>query len=262
MKTEIAKIISNRLITAGIYDMWIRTTIARDARCGQFIGVYPKDGSRLLQRPISICRIPEDRESLRIVYRVAGKGTDEFSGFKTGESITILGPCGNGFDPGEVKEGQTALLLGGGIGLPPMLQLGHELRKMNRSFKFVLGYRDSDTFMLDEYENCAGRENVILATDDGSKGIKGTVIDAIYAHGLKSDVIFACGPMPMLRAVKQTAGKMGAAAFISLEERMACGVGACLGCVCRTVKKDDHSKVNNARVCVEGPVFRAEDVQI
>jgi len=262
MKTEIAKIISNRPITGGIYDMWIKTTIAKEARCGQFIGVYPKDGSRLLQRPISICRISDDKESLRIVYRVAGKGTDEISSFKTGEDITILGPCGNGFDPDALQTGQTALLLGGGIGLPPMLQLGYELKNKGLGFKYVLGYRDSDTFMLDEYEACAGAGNVIIATDDGSKGVKGTVIDAINANGLKADVIYACGPMPMLCAVKQTSEQMGATAFISLEERMACGVGACLGCVCKTTKKDDHSKVNNARVCVEGPVFRAEDVQI
>ncbi len=262
MKNEIATIISNERLTEGIYDMWIKTAIASEAKSGQFIGVYPKDGSRLLQRPISICRIAENKESLRIVYRVAGKGTDEISSYKAGETVRILGPCGNGFAPEVLKPGGTALLLGGGIGLPPMLQLGNELRERGCEVKYVLGYRDSDTFMLDEYEACAGAENVTVATDDGSKGVKGTVIDAINEKGLTGDVICACGPMPMLRAVKQKAAQMGAMAYISLEERMACGVGACLGCVCKTVKKDDHSKVNNARVCVEGPVFLASEVDI
>ena len=105
-------------------------------------------------------------------------------------------------------------------------------------------------------------EKVHIATDDGSFGTQGTVLDAIREKGLKADLICACGPMPMLKALKAYAAGEGIKAYISLEERMACGVGACLGCVCRTVKKDEHSGVNNARVCVEGPVFDARDVDI
>ena len=120
-------------------------------------------------------------------------------------------------------------------------------------------HENSDTFLLDEFCKCG---NVTIATEDGSLGTKGNVIDAIKENALKADIMFACGPMPMLRALKRFAAENKVEAYISLEERMACGVGACLGCVCRTTHIDDHSHVKNARICTEGPVFNAEDVDI
>ena len=254
------KVISQTEIADGIYDMWIDTDLAKTAKAGQFIGVYPHNESTLLPRPISICETDRKKGRLRIVYRVAGKGTEELSVFHAGRNIRILGNLGNGF-PLEAAEGKRVFLMGGGIGIPPMLQLAKSLKEEGKAKEVtvIAGYRNRQLFLKEDLEKYA---KVYVATEDGSAGTKGTVMDAIVQNGLETDVIMACGPMPMLRAVKQYAGKEGIAAYLSLEERMACGVGACLGCVCKTVKTDAHSHVKNARICTDGPVFPAEDVDI
>jgi dihydroorotate dehydrogenase electron transfer subunit len=224
---------------------------AAQAKPGQFVGIYCKDGGRLLPRPISICGIDKAKGTIRIVYRIAGSGTKEISGWKEGDHFEILGPLGNGFSPGKNR----AIIVGGGIGVPPMLELA---RQMEGEKTVVLGYRDSGSmFLKEEFEAIA---DVKISTDDGSAGIHGTVVDAIREYGLAGDTIYACGPMPMLRAIKKYASENGIKAYISLEERMACGVGACLGCVCRTTRVDEHSHVKNARICTEGPVFDADDL--
>ena len=255
-RKEMATILCQRLLAPGIYDCTLETALAKEAEPGQFIAVYPKDKSMLLPRPISICEADGRRETLRIVYRVAGAGTAEFSNWKEGEKIWILGVLGNGFPWKDVREGQTALLMGGGIGIPPILELA---KRVAGPKKIVLGYRDGDCFLRNDLEKYG---DVILATEDGSVGSRGNVLDAVWENGLDGDVIFACGPMPMLRAVKGFAAREGIRAYISLEERMACGVGACLGCVCRTKDVDAHSHVHSARICTDGPVFEAEEVDI
>ena len=123
----------------------------------------------------------------------------------------------------------------------------------------MLGYRDSSLFLQKELANYG---EVFVATEDGSVGTKGNILDAIKANSLSAEVIYACGPMPMLRAIKAYAAEKGILAYLSLEERMACGVGACLGCVCKTSKVDQHSHVNNARICTDGPVCEAKEVEI
>lgn len=252
-----ASVISQIEIAPNIFDMWIETSLALQAKPGQFIGVYPKDKSTLLPRPISICQVDKgERPALRIVYRIAGKGTEEFSSYKEGDSVEILGTLGNGF-PLEAAKGKNVFLIGGGIGVPPILELSRELADCEK--QIIVGYRDSQLFLKDEFEQ-NGR--VYIATEDGSFGTKGNVIDAIAENKLSADVIYACGPMPMLRAIKKYAEKEGIDAYISLEEHMACGVGACLGCVVNTTKVDHHSHVNNARICTDGPVFEAKEVDI
>lgn len=246
-------------ISEGIFDMWIVTELAKDALPGQFISVYPKNQATLLPRPISICEVSADRTKLRIVYRVAGKGTAEFSGYSAGEEITVLGVLGNGF-PLEKAKGKRALLMGGGIGIPPMLELSKQMSKQEGTKSLIVaGYRDSSLFLDTEL---ARYGEFYIATEDGSVGSRGNVMNAIAENGLKADVIFACGPMPMLRAIKEYAEANNMEAYISLEERMACGVGACLGCVCKTKEKNHHSHVHNARVCTDGPVFDAREVDI
>ena len=254
-KKQTASVISGRELAPGIYDMWIGTDLAEQAKPGQFISIYPKDKSTLLPRPISICEIREDRKALRIVYRVAGQGTAEFSGYSAGESISILGTLGNGF-PLEKVAGKKVFLMGGGIGIPPMLELAKQL---DADKQIIVGYRDDKLFLKEDLEK---QGQLYIATEDGSVGIKGNVMDAIRENGLKAEVICACGPMPMLRAIKAYAAEKGIPAYISLEERMACGVGACLGCVVKTGKIDHHSHVNNARICTDGPVFEAGEVEI
>lgn len=247
-----------------IFDMWIETDLAKDAKAGQFISVYPRNASTLLPRPISICEADRERGRLRIVYRTAGQGTTEFSTYHAGNPISILGTLGNGF-PLEAAAGKNVFLMGGGIGIPPMLELAKELSALNEKngavakIQIVVGYRNNQLFLKDELEKYG---TVYIATEDGSAGTKGNVMDAIAQNKLHADVIMACGPMPMLRAIRKYAQEKQVPAYISLEERMACGVGACLGCVCKTTKKDAHSHVNNARICTDGPVFSAEDVEI
>lgn len=248
---EIASIISQEEIAKGIFSMWIRTDkIAAHAKAGQFVSLYCNEGSRLLPRPISICEINKNEGSLRFVYRVAGKGTEEFSHMEAGTSIKVVGPLGNGF-PNQDKK---AFLIGGGIGIPPMLELARELECEKQ---IVLGFRD-ELFLMDEFEK---EGSVYVATEDGSAGTKGNVLDAIKEHALTADVIYACGPTPMLRALRDYAVENQIECWISMEERMACGIGACLACVCQSKEKDAHSNVKNKRICKEGPVFRAEEVE-
>ncbi len=250
---EEAVIIQQAEIARDIYSIWLHTDkISATAKAGQFIGIYCRDGSRLLPRPVSICEIDPEDQAIRIVYRTVGKGTEEFSRMRTGMPLDLIGPLGNGF-PMKTKK---ALLAGGGIGIPPMLQLAKEL---NCEKQIVLGYRDKDLFLKQEFEKYGP---VYVAAEDGSAGTKGTVLDAVRENQLNPEIIYACGPMPMLRALKQYAQEQGIECYISLEERMACGVGVCLGCVCKTVHKDVHTNVRNARICTEGPVFSAEEVDI
>ncbi|MCX4295548.1 MAG: dihydroorotate dehydrogenase electron transfer subunit [Lachnospiraceae bacterium] len=256
-KKESARVYKQQQIAPGIYDMWINTTLASQAKPGQFISVYTQDKSALLPRPISICETDITNSRLRIVYRVAGKGTAEFSRYKTGHRVDILGTLGNGF-PLEKAEGKRLFLMGGGIGIPPMLAVAKAV-KNTTSVDVIVGYRDKELFLAEDLQKYAA---VHVATEDGSVGTKGNVMNVIEEEKLVADIIFACGPMPMLRAIKQYAAKKGIEAYLSLEERMACGVGACLGCVVKTKEVDHHSHVNNARICTDGPVYNAEDVEI
>lgn len=254
MKTkfeEMARVISQKQIGTGIYDLTLQTEeIAPAAKAGQFVSLYCKDGSRLLPRPISLCGIDRQNRTLRLVYRVAGKGTEEFSGLKENDEVKILGPLGNGFELLEKK----AFLIGGGIGIPPMLQLAKEL---NCEKTAVLGYRD-ELFLLGDFKAVC---DTYIATEDGSAGTKGNVLDAIRENALSADVIYACGPTPMLRALRDYANEHNMECYISMEERMACGIGACLACVCKSKEKDGHTNVHNKRICKEGPVFNAKEVE-
>ncbi|MBR3833463.1 MAG: dihydroorotate dehydrogenase electron transfer subunit [Lachnospiraceae bacterium] len=247
-----ANIIRQEMIGIDIFSMIIQAKeIAVQAKPGQFVDLYSADGSKLLPRPISLCEIDREEGTLRLVYRIAGKGTAEFSKLTSEHTIDVLGPLGNGFN---LEDGK-AILIGGGIGIPPMLQLAKEL-KCEKSI--VLGYRDEE-FLSEEFKPYG---EVYKSSDNGAIGVKGTVMDAIKEYGIEGTHIYACGPTPMLRAIQKYALENGIRAQLSLEERMACGVGACLACVCKSKEVDHHSNVNNKRVCKDGPVFYAEEVEL
>lgn len=248
-----ACVVSQEALTEDIFSMWIQADeVAKVTRPGQFISVYTRDSGKLLPRPISICEIDRADGRLRIVYRVVGAGTKEFSGYQAGDPIEILGPLGNGFP---LDRNKKAFLIGGGIGIPPMLELAKQL---DCEKQMVLGYRDI-LFLDQEFE---AHGAVTIATEDGSTGTKGNVLDAIRAEGLDAEVIYACGPTPMLRAIKAYAQEHDIECWLSLEEKMACGIGACLACVCQSKDVDEHSHVHNKRICKDGPVFLAQEVEL
>ena len=253
---ETVTVVSQKQIGTGIYDLTIQTKeIAAAAKAGQFVSVYSNDASKLLPRPISLCGIDRKAGTLRLVYRVTGEhtGTEEFSRLQAGDTMKIMGPLGNGFT---VEKGRKTFLIGG---VPPMLQLAKEMKDAGENFQIVMGYRDAGTFLLDEFKE---QGESFVATEDGSVGTKGNVLDAIRENHLDADVIYACGPTPMLRALKAYAEEQNMTCYVSMEERMACGIGACLACVCNSTEKDAHSNVKNKRICKEGPVFNAKEVEL
>ena len=254
-KKEFCEVISQEMLIPEIYSMWIAAEkIADEARPGQFVSLYSNDKSRLLPRPISICEIDKAKGQIRLVYRIAGAGTAEFAKLMAGDSVAILGPFGNGF-PLEEANQKKVLLIGGGIGIPPMLEVAKQL---SADKQIVCGYRD-EIFLENEL---ADNGEFYAATEDGVRGTKGNVLDAISKDKLTADIIFACGPTPMLRAIKDYATDKGIKCYISMEERMACGIGACLACVCKSKEKDEHANVNNKRVCKDGPIFEATEVEL
>ncbi len=195
-----ARIESQTKLAEGIYSMWLGfpedLRIAGEAVPGQFISMYSSDGSRLLPRPISICEINAPANLLRVVYRIAGKGTEEFSHMEAGGSIDVIAPLGNGFDTSyaeedvvffeklDAEEGKKVLLIGGGIGIPPMLGLAAAVKG---EVTAVLGYRDNSLFLKEDFLPYA---RVYVSTEDGSEGVKGNVIDAVRHYGIKADIIY------------------------------------------------------------------------
>ena len=252
MKSEQNCLIRKHELTAP--DTWTLLLEAeRDMVCrpGQFLNIavpgFP------LRRPLSVTDTQDGL--IRLTYQTVGEGTRALTRY-TGNLLSVLGPLGNGF-PTEEFAKKTVLLMGGGIGIPPMLEMA---KTFGEKAIAVLGYRDSHTFLLEDFKKTGCR--ILLSSDEGSVGIKGTVIDALKEAKATGDVIFACGPKPMLRGIKAYASDANIKCFISMEERMACGIGACLGCVCKSTAKDPHSNVNNKRVCKDGPVFDAKEVEL
>ena len=253
---EKATVLGCEEIGTRIFSLRLETRqIAAEARPGQFVSVYCSDASRLLPRPISVCEADAGAGVLRLGFRIAGKGTQEFSRLCSGDKVDLAGPLGNGFSL-EMGEGKRILAVGGGIGIPPMLETAKRLASGGQDVTAVLGYRD-EVFLRDEFP-C----RCIVATEDGSCGTRGNVLDAIRAGKLEADVIFACGPAVMLRAIAAYAREHGILCQVSMEEKMACGIGACLSCVCKSKEIDAHSQVKNKRICTEGPVFLSTDIEI
>lgn len=241
MKVENAKIIENKQIAKDIYQMVLETDLVNECVPGQFIEVTVP--GYYLRRPISICSI--DQDTLTIVYKILGDGTRAMSEMEGGESLNIFGPCGNGFP---VVENEHLLLVGGGVGVPPLYELAK--RNAKKQITVVLGFNTKeDVFYEDRFKQLGA--TVHIATMDGSYGTKGTVLDAIDKYQV-TGLIMACGPLPMLRALNDRYEQ----GFLSLEARMACGIGACMGCV---VEMADGSM---KRVCKDGPVFAVRSVKL
>lgn len=246
-----ASVQGQSMIAPGIYQMIIHAPeVAAEASCGQFINVYPKAESTLLPRPISISEIQE--ETLTIVYAVVGKGTDEFSHYQVGDEIRISTPLGNGYTV--QAEAKVSVLVGGGIGVPPLVELAKQIKGEKIA---VLGFREEP--ILVEKLQALGVK-VYIATDSGKTGFKGNVVQLIEQEGIQGDYFYACGPKVMLRALAAHCEKNKVPVQVSMEERMGCGYGVCVGCVIK-IKADNEKGYVLKKVCKEGPVFLGSEVK-
>lgn len=257
-----ARVISNRALAPDIYDLCLRAEeIAAEAKPGQFVMVRVDQGGHLLSRPISICEVSRETGLLRLVYQVVGAGTAWMAGLGSGEGsgmVQLFGPLGNGFPLPQGGETRVALV-GGGIGVPPLLELCKTLLLGNPSLEVTafLGYRTTPVLQKD-FE-LVGAE-AYVATDDGSSGFHGTVLGQMEALGYVCDTAYACGPKPMLRALAQWAEDKNIPAWLSLEERMACGFGACVGCAVPIRTKGAEGGWEYRKVCKDGSVFDRREV--
>lgn len=237
-----AKIIANQCIAPDIYEMQLETELANVCAPGQFVQIQVP--GYYLRRPISICEVEDNK--ITLVYKTVGQGTVQMSSLEVNDVLNLFGPLGNGFP----IEDQDVVLIGGGVGIPPLLETAKQYRKRNHKVTAVLGFNTKEQIFLTERFEKIGCE-VVIATMDGSYGVKGTVMDAIAENHIDTNFVEACGPKPMLLAINKVCQ-----GYISLESRMACGIGACMGCV---VKKPNGESL---RVCKDGPVFAIGEVEL
>ena len=230
--------------------------LARACRPGQFLLVRVGSGhDPLLRRPISICTVERQQGLVKLLYKVQGRGTALLAKTKSGSLIDVIGPLGNGFNL--VDKHASVLIVGGGIGAAPLYLLAQELQAQGISVEVMLGARGAkDLLLVPEFQQLGIK--VQVATDDGSVGEKGLVTALLPSRLTMVQKIYTCGPMPMMKAITTLAAQHQVPTEVSLEERMGCGVGACLACVCR-IKATDGSGYK--RVCVDGPVFDGGEVQ-
>ena len=233
-------ILSNTALTDSVYKMVLSGDTSRITAPGQFVNL--KLAGKFLRRPISVCDVEEDK--LTIIYKVVGKGTAQMAAMTPGETLDILTGLGNGYDL--AKCGDAPLLIGGGVGVPPMYNLAKKLIALGKEVKVILGFNVKSEIFYEEEFKALGCD-VTVTTVDGSYGVKGFVTDALpedYTY------FYTCGPEPMLKAVyraSKTSGQM------SFEERMGCGFGACMGCSCKTL-------TGYKRICKDGPVMKKEEI--
>lgn len=258
MIVEDLKVTGHQQLTNNVYKMKLTgESVTEMTEPGQFVHMKVINGiDPLLRRPISICDVDLQTKELTIIYRVEGKGTKILSERNTNDTVDVLGPLGQGFPTNQLNRGDVALLVGGGVGVPPLYYLAKKLVEKGVQLKVILGFRtEEDIFLEEEFKKLA---DVTITTEDGSKGLQGFVTDAMKQ--LESyDTYFTCGPSPMLRAVQHTATSEG---YVSLEERMGCGVGACLACVCDVAQDHIGEGKKYRKACSDGPVFRAGEVLI
>lgn len=261
--TRLLEVVANDEVARGVHALVLRRPDAVPAApdSGTFLNLLPvlpaaRGGASVLRRPISIADSSDDGRDLTVILRIVGQGTAALCGLPVGSQVDSLGPLGRGFDLDVVAPGGSALLIGGGVGVPPLYLLARRLVERGVTVQLRLGFRDAaDVFWADRF---AALGQVLISTDDGSAGSRGTVADLESVPGAAEfapDAVYSCGPLPMLRYV-QSAFSPIAATQLSLEERMACGVGACYACVIPDAADPAHQH----RICWDGPVFTAEEV--
>ncbi|WP_338021776.1 dihydroorotate dehydrogenase electron transfer subunit [Bacillus pakistanensis] len=257
MKNERMEVLSHQHIAKNIYELTVKGQLVDEIQMpGQFVHIKVGKGfDPLLRRPISISSYSKEDQIMTLIYRAEGKGTRILSEVSVGQDIDVLGPLGNGF-PIHDQDEKTALLVGGGIGVPPLYELSKQLKSRGWKVIHVLGFQNKDVvFYEDEFGELG---ETFVATVDGSRGTKGFVTDVINKLDHDFALYYTCGPTPMLKALeKNLTHKKG---YISLEQRMGCGIGACFACVCH--KSEDPTGNHYVKVCSDGPVFPAGEVAL
>ena len=241
MKQSIFEIRNNEALTDSVYKMILVGDTSDITNCGQFVNIQ-LDGM-FLRRPISVCDY--DNETLTLVYKVVGKGTEAMASMVAGTKLDILTGLGNGYDL--TLAGEKPVLLGGGVGVPPMYNLAKKLREQGKEVKVILGFNTANEIFYEDEFNALGCD-VTVTTVDGSYGVKGFVTTVL--ENMDYTYFYTCGPEPMLKAVHKTSVTSGQMSF---EERMGCGFGACMGCSCKTL-------TGYKRICKEGPVMKKEEI--
>lgn len=243
-------------IAPNIYHLQLQgENVAEMSDPGQFVHLRIDDGiNPTLRRPLSICDVDMKEKILHIVYRIEGRGTHILSEKKEGETVNVFGPLGTGFPLSSVQKTDRCLLIGGGIGIPPLYYLGKKLVQAGIEVVSILGFRKrEEMFFVEEFAQLG---KVFVTTEDGSFGTKGYVTD-VLTNVAEYDIYFSCGPKPMLKAVEQCVASPG---YISLEERLGCGIGACLACVCHLKVPNKMTGRKYGKICSDGPVFLAGEV--
>ena len=257
-KIVTAAVRRNREIAADIFEMAIGAGAFDTYAPGQFINVYLDDKSLLLPRPVSVCDVEDGL--LTIVYKIAGKGTARLSRYREGAPIRVCGPLGNGYCLETRYARKTVALAAGGIGIPPLIGLARALRARGAAIDVFLGF-PSEVFLADRFEKLREKGGaplrVFVATEDGNQGFHGDAVELLKNNGRVYDAYFACGPKGMLKALSDYAAEINRDVQVSIEERMGCGYGACVGCAC-TIR--EGNRVEKKRVCKDGPVFWGKDV--
>lgn len=238
-KENIYKILSNEKIAKDVYKMVLEGDTQYITAPGQFVNIKISD--KYLRRPISVCDC--DDSTITVIYKVVGNGTEEMSQMQAGESLDVLTGLGNGYD---ITKSKKPMLIGGGVGVPPMYMLAKKLIEDGQQVTVILGFNTKDEIFFEQEFKDLGAD-VYVATADGSYGIEGFVTDAFIDD---YDYFYTCGPLPMFKAVYEKTTTSGQFSF---EERMGCGFGACMGCSCKT-------KYGNKRICKDGPVLVKEEI--
>ncbi|MDQ0337577.1 dihydroorotate dehydrogenase electron transfer subunit [Caldalkalibacillus uzonensis] len=257
-QVSLLTVTSNSPVARQVYRMTLKGDgVQAMVEPGQFVHIKcGSSASPLLRRPLSICDVDRKKRELTIIYRVEGEGTRYLSTLQSEDMVDVLGPLGNGFPLGNRDKADRVLIVGGGVGVPPLYYLSKCLSKRGARVTHILGFNSQeDSFLTDDFHQLG---ETYVTTMDGSLGHKGIVTD-IMAHWPPESwqAVYACGPLPMLKAIEQhMAGAYQTEVYLSLERRMGCGIGACLACVCHT----PDSAISYKKVCTDGPVFKLGEV--
>ncbi|WEV45677.1 dihydroorotate dehydrogenase electron transfer subunit [Streptococcaceae bacterium ESL0687] len=252
---EDLKIVEQKKIAPRIFEMKLTGQMIEDMKVpGQFLNIRIPDASKVLRRPISIAEINQDEKTCSIIYRTEGGGTAILSQLQKGDTVDVMGPLGNGFDTSFLQQGDRVLVVGGGIGVPPLYQLGRVLKDKGVDITFFFGYATKEVIIYEDLFRELGQ--LVISTDDGSYGHHGHVGHLLEGLDFNPRAVYSCGAPGMLRAINEKF-KDHPHAYISLESRMACGMGACYACV---VHEEYKSMEASLKVCDDGPVFKTGKV--